>query len=61
MEEKAFMWAKGFEAGIAFALRHNCNDTSKFIADLTNLRTWNTRDEWREIVEKNAMEEGRDA
>ena len=55
MHENAFMWSKGFEAGIAFALRHDCTDSEHFIAELTRLRTWNTHDEWKELVEKNSV------
>ena len=46
-------WEKGFESGIAFALRHNCTDISRFITELARLRTWKTHEEWQELVEKN--------
>lgn len=48
-------WEKGFEAGIAFALRHNCTDIPRFITELSNLRTWNTYEEWQSLVEKNIV------
>ena len=57
MFENAFMWSKGFEAGIAFALRHNCNDIPQFITELARLRTWNTYAEWQDFVERNIVEE----
>ena len=57
MFENAFMWSKGFEAGIAFALRHNCTDIPRFIAELARLRTWNTYEEWQTLVEKNIVRE----
>ena len=53
--ESADMWSKGFEAGIAFALRHNCTDSEHFISELARLRTWNTREEWQKLVEKNVL------
>lgn len=52
-------WQKGFEAGVAFTLRHLCkegmstDDISKFILELEYLRAWKTHDEWREFIEKN--------
>lgn len=46
---------KGFEAGVAFALRHNCNDIPQFITELARLRTWNTYEEWRDLVERNVV------
>ena len=55
MYENEFIWNKGFEAGIAFALRHDCTDISRFITELSNLRTWKTHDEWEELVERNIV------
>lgn len=57
MFENAFMWNKGFEAGIAFALRHNCTDIYHFITELSNLRTWKTHEEWKDFIERNVVEE----
>ena len=57
MFENKFMWSKGFEAGIAFALRHNCTDISHFITELSNLRTWKTHEEWKDFIERNVVEE----
>ena len=57
MYENVFMWAKGFEAGIAFALKHDCNDIPNFIDELVRLRTWNNYEEWKELVEKNTRED----
>ena len=48
---------KGFEAGIAFALRHNCTDISHFITELSKLRTWKTPEEWKDFIERNIVEE----
>ena len=52
---------KGFEAGIAFALRHGCIDISRLVADLSVLRTWKSPEEWQEFVEKNVLKEVTDA
>ena len=60
-------WEKGFEAGVAFTLRHldlrdvTPTDISHFIMQLEHLRTWKVHNEWRELVEKNISSEGRDA
>ena len=47
---------KGFDLGIAFALRHNSGDISKFISELARLRTWKSPEEWKEFVERNYIE-----
>ena len=52
-------WEKGFDAGVAFTLRHfmgngaSTFDITHFILQLEHLRTWKPGEEWRELVEKN--------
>jgi hypothetical protein len=54
-------WEKGFEAGVAFTLRHftsngvSPTDISHFIMELEHLRMWKTHEEWRKLVEKNIV------
>lgn len=61
--ETDLAWRRGFENGVAFALRRftengtSVGDISKFILDLEHLRMWKTIDEWRELVEKNVVTE----
>lgn len=59
-------WEKGFEAGVAFTLRHfivhgiTSHAISEFISKLEHLRTWKTPEEWRELVVKNIRVEDED-
>lgn len=59
-------WEKGFEAGVAFTLRHftlsgaSTFDVTHFILQLEHLRTWKSPEEWRELVEKNIVLEDND-
>ena len=59
LTDEHIVWQKGFEAGVAFAVRHlsvddDFNiDISKIVSDLAALRLWKSEVEWRELVEKN--------
>lgn len=48
---------KGFEAGVAFAVRHGRVDISHLITQLSVLRTWKTYEEWQEFVMRNIVED----
>ena len=54
---------KGFEAGVAFTLRHltdnehNVIDISKFVGEISNLRTWKSAAEWDDFVKRNIVED----
>lgn len=56
------MWYKGFDAGVAFTIRQltsngsNVIDINNFITELSNLRTWKSREEWKDFVERNIVE-----
>lgn len=56
------MWYKGFDDGIAFTIRQltsngsNVIDIDNFITELSNLRTWKSREEWKDFVERNIVE-----
>lgn len=51
-------WRKGFEAGVAFTLRHIYEnndvsiDTLKLVGDLNHLRPWKSIEEWYELVRR---------
>ena len=59
INEKDIAWSKGFEAGVAFTLAYGAApaNISNFIMNLEQLRRWKTYEEWRELVEKNIVED----
>ena len=54
-------WRKGFEAGVAFTLKHYTKsgvdtvDICRFISDLEHLRPWKAGEDWKELIEKNTV------